>query len=390
MRPYGWIMWFLEIDIFVRMLIACILMAAAAFAMRKAGKSPTDVIRFMLPIDILLILYVEWRLCVFYVVYLLVTYVFTQLIIKIKRGRKAWFVVLCVLCASPLLYSRLTTFFDFLPLYFALTGIAYNMLKAIDAVYFAYYTDRKIPFLTYANFILFIPTFTAGPIFRYRDFEKTYNKPEGITMQTAEVCVKRLIRGFFKKMVVLAFVYIAVERLLECSMHWYISVVIMALSYCILYLDMSGYADIAIALGGIMGIKVPENFKKPLKAASFTQFWRNWHVTLCDWIREHIFVVLNGKKITRPIGAAIGFFTMMFMSLWHGCTLIYVIDGFFNGAILALENLLGLTTVDRRKTSRAYYVFRCLLTNAIFAFNTLFYTLTADELYAVLRGFITL
>lgn len=68
------------------------------------------------------------------------------------------------------------------------------------------------------------------------------------------------------------------------------------MSYLLLWLDMSGYADIAIAMGGMLGLKVPENFKKPLKAVSFTQFWRNWHVSLTDWIREHIFVVLNGKS----------------------------------------------------------------------------------------------
>ena len=56
-------------------------------------------------------------------------------------------------------------------------------------------------------------------------------------------------------------------------------------SYFLFWLDMSGYADIAIAMGGFMGLKVPENFKKPLKAASMTQFWRNWHVSLTDWIR---------------------------------------------------------------------------------------------------------
>ena len=61
-------------------------------------------------------------------------------------------------------------------------------------------------------------------------------------------------------------------------------------------LDLSGYSDMAIAVGSVMGYTVPENFRKPWAAASFTQFWRNWHITLSDWVREHIFVVLNGKN----------------------------------------------------------------------------------------------
>ncbi len=117
------------------------------------------------------------------------------------------------------------------------------------------------------------------------------------------------------------------------------------MSYFLFWLDMSGYADIAIAMGGFMGLKVPENFKKPLKAASMTQFWRNWHVSLTDWIREHIFVVLNGKRLTKYQGAMIGFGTMLVMGLWHGFTAHFIIEGLFNGVILAVENLCGITTV---------------------------------------------
>lgn len=80
------------------------------------------------------------------------------------------------------------------------------MLKAVDVMYFVYYTDMDIPFLTYVNYMLFFPTFTAGPIFRYRDFQKVYNKPVPLTTDRFITCVKRFIKGMFKKMVVLYFV----------------------------------------------------------------------------------------------------------------------------------------------------------------------------------------
>ena len=152
---------------------------------------------------------------------------------------------------------------------------------------------------------------------------------------------------------------------------------------------MSGYADIAIALGGFMGLKVPENFKKPLKAASFTQFWRNWHVSLTDWIREHIFVVLNGKRLTKYAGALIGFGTMVVMGLWHGFSLQFIVEGVFNGTILAVENLAGITTVSR-KAKKPYLYFRRAVTALIFSFTAIFYTLDSTQLANVLRGFITL
>lgn len=382
-------MWFLQADIAIRLLLASAVMALACFAARRFGKQGFAA-KFILLADILLIAYVDLALLGFYLCYTIYTFLLTRLILTIKRFRKFWFAAFCLACALPFLYSRACVFFSALPALVMMTGIAYNMLKAIDAVYYSYYAEQKIPFLSYANFMLFFPVITAGPIFRYRDFEKSWLDPMPITAELVESCVKRLIRGAFKKMVVLTFVSLLLNRLVELGGHWYISLSVMTLSYFLLYLDMSGYADIAIALGGLMSITVPENFKRPLKAASFTQFWRNWHVSLSDWIREHIFVVLGGRRIGRKEGAVIGFCTMMFMSLWHNFSLLFALDGVYNGTILAIENLCGITTVNRRKSTRGYYVFRCIVTNALFAFNTLFYTLSSEQLSAVLRGFIRL
>ncbi len=382
-------MWFLQIDILMRILCGTALLAAASGIARKYGKE-TAVPKWIVLFDLLVIFYVSKRLVVFYIGYTLVTFAIARFIRVIKRGRKPLFLLCCLACAVPLLYTRATSYFDFLPYGLAMVGIAYNMLKAIDAVYFSYYTEKKIPLLTYANFMLFVPVFTAGPIFRYRDFEKSMAKPLPITSALVESSVKRLIRGMFKKIVAATVAVQIFDHLLTLEAHWYISLALMLLSYLILFLDMAGYADMAIAIGGMMGIKVPENFKHPLRAASFTQFWRNWHVSLSDWVKEHIFVLLNGKKLSRRVAAAIGFGTMMFMSLWHGFSSLMVADGIFNGVLLAAENLFGLTTVDRKKSGRAYYIFRCVLTNLIFAFNTMFYTMTAAQLLGVLRGFVTL
>ena len=159
---------------------------------------------------------------------------------------------------------------------------------------------------------------------------------------------KRLVRGYFKKVVVMSLVNTLLTRIAAASPHPWWSLAACLVSYFLFWLDMSGYADIAIAMGGFMGLKVPENFKKPLKAASMTQFWRNWHVSLTDWIREHIFVVLNGKRLTKYQGAMIGFGTMLVMGLWHGFTAHFIIEGLFNGVILAVENLCGITTVSRK------------------------------------------
>ena len=174
------------------------------------------------------------------------------------------------------------------------------------------------------------------------------------------------------------------------SSHFYVSGALAVLRYLILYVDLSGYSDIAIAVGTFMGIPVPENFKKPWQAASFTQFWRRWHVTLSDFIREHIFVVVNGKRLNKWISALIGLVTMLVMSLWHEFSLPALCTGLYMGGVLALENLTGLTTVDKRRTPKALYVFRCLVVFGLFAVNAMFFTMSGSQLLPAIRGFFRL
>lgn len=328
------------------------------------------------------------QLLIFSFGYVIFTYILISILTRIKKGRKPMFVIFCLLCTIPFFYGRLTEFFPQLPVLIVFIGIAYHMLKAIDALYFVYYAEMKIPFFLYVNYILFFPTFTSGPIFRYRDWKRVYENPQKLEFDAFLGYVKRFIKGMFKKMVVLWFVTTVFNRILELDLHWYWSLALIVLSYLIVYLDLSGYSDLAIATGSAMGFTVPENFRKPLQSASFTVFWRNWHITLSDWVREHIFVVLNGKRLGRIASALVGFATMFVMEMWHGFTIPYIIGGVYNGLCLGLENLFGLTRADKRKMNKAVYVIRCILVNFAFAINTLLFTVTTEQFFAIMQGFI--
>ena len=382
-------MWFLQTDILLKILLVCALACLASYLAARHGKQAL-VVRFLAVFDLAVICLVDWRLGVFYAAYTLVTWGIAAFIRGVKRLRKTLFVVCCLLCTAPFFYSRATGFFSALPLGFALVGVAYNMLKAVDAVYYCYYTQEKIPFVVYANYMLFLPVFTAGPIFRYRDFQQTFLSPEPITLERLTESLKRFIRGMFKKLVVQSLAFSLLTKLAAAGSHWYISLAAIVLSYAVIWLDMSGYADIAIALGGAMGLQVPENFNRPLTAPSMTQFWRNWHITLSSWIREHVFVVLNGKRLTRWQGALVSFFTMFFMGLWHSFALQGLLDGLFYGTIMGCEALFGIATVNKRKTKKGVFALRCVLTNFLFALGTLSYTLGMEQVFPLLRGLLRL
>lgn len=380
-------MWFLQADIFLRLLIACAAFAVLGWILRRSGRQ-AKLSPWLIAADLALFWYVSRRLAVFYALYALITCGFIAFLEAYKgRGRKYLFAALCFGCAVPVFIARFWEAFPQYPALVAMVGISYTMLKAVDGLYYTYYTGEHVPLVKYANYLLFFPVITAGPIMRYRDFARSYDAPQPVTAEVSVACAKRMILGLFKKVVAYELVILVFRRLLEFESVFYVSFAVAAVSWLLLWLDMSGYADVAIALGGLLGYTVPENFKTPLKAGSMTQYWRNWHVTLGDWIREHVFIIVSGRRLSKWAGAAIGFGSMLFMGLWHGFHWIYVIYGCLNGILIAFENLAGLTTVSRR-AKKPYKIFRCAVANFIFAINTLFFTLTPEQLVAVLRGFL--
>ncbi len=382
-------MWYLKADTLLLMLAAAVVFALGSFLLGKfaPGKRLTP---WLLILDLGILAYVSWELAIFYGVYTLLSWLLTCLMGRVKKGRKFWFVVFCLADLVPFFYARLAGFFPMLPAIFVLVGFAYNMLKAVDGVFYVYYAEEPVDFLTYANYMLFFPVITGGPIFRYRDFKKFYEKPKMPTSEVTLDCAKRFIRGMFKKLVLAAVAQQLLNRVLQMYPHFYVSGALAILSYLILYFDMAGYSDIAISVGTFMGIPVPENFKQPWTAASFTQFWRKWHVTLSDWIREHIFVVVGGKRLNRWISAAIGLCTMLVMSLWHEFDLMALATGVYMGFFLVVENLFGWTTVDKRRGNKTVYVIRCIVVNGLFAINAMFFTMNGAQLLQAVRGFFRL
>lgn len=367
--------------------LICALAISFAALNRIVTKHSIQTSLYLLVFDVALLWYVSEKLTLVYFAYLIISYAYTCLIRILKRGRKQIFVLLCLIDALPLLYMRFAEMDSRLPMPITLIGFAYNTLKAYDALFYVYYTDEKLPFITYANYLLFFPVITAGPIFRYRDFEKVFREPIPITSEICERSVKRFIRGLFKKLVLVSWVQMCLTAVLPQGQHFYVSATVSLCCYLILYFDLSGYSDIAIAVSELMGFPAPENFKKPWEAASFTQFWRKWHVTLSDWIREHIFVVLNGKKLTKAQAALTGFLTMLAMSLWYSFRPGIIAAGTYMGVCLAVENLFSLTTFNRRRSPKSVFVLRCIIVNYLFAINAMVYIFAGTQLKQLIGGF---
>jgi alginate O-acetyltransferase complex protein AlgI len=262
-------------------------------------------------------------------------------------------------------------------------GSGYAFLKLTDVVYYAYYYEENFSFFDLVVFILFLPTFTSGPIMGFNDFKtQTLNH----TPVNLESSVKRIVMGYFKKIVLLKIIYILHDRLLSGSLNPMSSLLVLFLFYIIGYLDFSGYSDIAIGFGKIMGFNVPENFRMPFLSPSLTVFWKNWHITLGAWVKSHITVFIKPK--TRLQSALASFIIMVFIGLWHRFSLLFLLWGMWHGLVLFIEGYFNLAIVNKKKTKPVVYYLRCAITNLIVTIGCLFFYTDMGIVIKILKGFL--
>src|SRR5205814_5433706 len=106
-----------------------------------------------------------------------------------------------------------------------------------------------------------------------------------------------------------------------------------------IYCDFSGYSDIAIGISRIIGFDLPENFNMPYIATSITEFWRRWHITLSQWLRDYLYIPLGGNRKGRRRTYINLTVTMLLGGLWHGAAWTFVVWGLLHGAGLAAHKL---------------------------------------------------
>jgi len=228
-------------------------------------------------------------------------------------------------------------------------GISYFTFKYIHVVVDIYRGRFKsISYLNFLAYIFFFPTFSAGPIDRYPRFSSEFNEIHRLGKEDVDEGIKRIIYGLFKKFIIADKTYIIISSIAPDFISAPASrKVILIFLYSIhIYYDFSGYSDIAIGLGRLFGIKVPENFNKPYLKKNIVLFWQNWHMTLTSWLREYVYMPV-GKLLMHKIGSKhpwiLNFIcqmvTMSAVGIWHGFSLNYLIWGIYHGLGLSFYKI---------------------------------------------------
>jgi D-alanyl-lipoteichoic acid acyltransferase DltB (MBOAT superfamily) len=214
-------------------------------------------------------------------------------------------------------------------------------------------TDR---FVDFAVYVAFFPQLLAGPITRWGFFGPQLERPRRADLGMVETAVFFLARGFVKKLVLadslgaLADGVYADPARAPGVEAW---LALYAYAFQI-YFDFSGYTDLARGLAGLLGFRLPENFRHPYLATSPSDFWRRWHVSLSTWLRDYLYVPLGGNRRGRRRTYANLLLTMLLGGLWHGAAWTFVLWGAYHGIWLGLHRLLVEATGGRAPRTPAW------------------------------------
>lgn len=217
-------------------------------------------------------------------------------------------------------------------------------------------------------YISFFPQLIAGPIVRYLDIEKEI-RDRKITQKLFSVGIIRFIRGLAKKVLIAnnaAFIADQVFSIpasdISAGSAW-----LGIFCYSIqIYFDFSGYSDMAIGLGKMLGFNFKENFNYPYISLSIQDFWRRWHISLSTWFRDYLYIPLGGNQkgyYRTYLNLVIVFFIT---GLWHGASWNFIFWGLFHGLFLILERskIINLTILP--KFLKHIYVLLIVLVGWVF------------------------
>ncbi len=147
-----------------------------------------------------------------------------------------------------------------------------------------------------------------------------------------------------------------------------------------IYLDFSGYTDMARGLGRMLGIELPINFDLPYLARGLREFWQRWHISLSTWLRDYLYIPLGGSRTTKWGTYRNLMITMLLGGLWHGASFNFVIWGGIHGALLALERSLGVRPAEDTTRLPLAGWLRWLLTFHLVCFAWIFFRADSFDL----------
>ncbi len=250
------------------------------------------------------------------------------------------FVLICLVGNLYFLkYHNTASHFPFepsgkLPLATVVFGVSYISFRLIHFLVECY--RRNIvnpPVVNFISYIIFFPTFLAGPVERFQSFNSQADKEKSFSLQDINTGLIRIICGILKKVVVADLLGRLIMPVLFSPQDYSSGIVILSVYGLAIriYMDFSGYSDIAIGSARLFGYKIMENFNYPYLQKNIALCCRNWHISVYSWIRDYFFLPFFGFRASK-IKIYIGIFCTIFVfMLWHRLSLNFLFLGAYYG-----------------------------------------------------------
>lgn len=253
--------------------------------------------------------------------------------------------------------SHSERFSPFIEQTYMTVGLSYVMFRLIHIIVDVYggAIKKPISMISYLNYVCFFPNYISGPIQRFQDYTQQEDGlgSKALRWEDFKMTIPKIINGYLKVILVApCLIYLHTKLPFQVNSpavayedFW---LVFAFLSYTLyLYYNFSGYMEIVISVGYLLGFELPANFNRPFSAKNFIEFWSRWHITLSEWFRTYLFNPLLKAASNRwrsisaapYLGVAAFFVTFFVMGIWHGSTIVFAIYGLFLGLGISLNKL---------------------------------------------------
>jgi D-alanyl-lipoteichoic acid acyltransferase DltB (MBOAT superfamily) len=268
--------------------------------------------------------------------------------------------------------------------------LSFYVFQALTYTIDIYRKDAKgtRSYLAYLAAVSFFPTTLAGPITRVSTLIDQFEKPRKLDSADGGRALFLIGMGLAKKLMIADFLAAnLINRVFDFpALYSGFEVLIAVYAYALqIYYDFSGYTDIAIGSALLLGIKLPPNFNMPYAAVNISDFWRRWHITLSNWLRDYLYFSLPGLRSKWKIFTYWNLFiTMVIGGLWHGASWTFVIWGAIHGLGLAVHRLWQVSR-GNKKAAGAWKVFNIFVTVQFVCFAWIFFrAVNWENAYAIL------
>ncbi|MBP5354386.1 MAG: MBOAT family protein [Lachnospiraceae bacterium] len=254
-------------------------------------------------------------------------------------------------------------------------GISFYTFQTMSYTIDVYRGTAKVQrnIISFGAYVALFPQLIAGPIVRYRDIAEELDTRTHSFDSFGEGA-RRFVTGLAKKVLLannIGLLWDAVSQTdvatLTTAGAW---LGLIALAFQV-YFDFSGYSDMAIGLGRMLGFSFPENFNYPYIAASVTEFWRRWHISLGTWFRDYVYIPLGGNRRGLAVQLRNIVIVWLLTGFWHGASWNYVLWGLWYALILLSEKLFLSRLLKKlpRIIGHVYTLFVVVFAGALFGFE---------------------